>query len=177
MFGDDLKWHQSDFDHIWLYQICAAATLDFFQRLLVYDFGSKFQISLNFVYGEIEPGNDVCWCFNLKSKWFWQNMNISNLIGRHLGFFPKGLAYDFGSKFQISSELLYSQIGPWNHVWWCFRVKLKWFWRYMRMSDLISRHLGFFSKGVSLWFWVKISNFFKLCIWSDWTWKWCLLMF
>ena len=34
-----------------------------------------------------------------------------------LDFFLKGLAYDFGLKFQISSEFLYSQIGPWNHVW------------------------------------------------------------
>ena len=99
--------------------------LGFFPKGLAYDFGSKFQISLNFVYGRIEPGNDVCWCFNVKSKWFWQNMNMSDLISRHLGFFPKGLAYDFGSKFQISSEFLYSQIGLRNHVCWCFRVKLK----------------------------------------------------
>ena len=99
--------------------------LGFFPKGLAFDFGSKFQISLNFVYGRIEPGNDVCWCFNVKSKWFWQNMNMSNLISRHLGFFPKGLAYDFGSKFQISSEFLYSEIGPRNHVCWCFRVKLK----------------------------------------------------
>ena len=26
-------------------------------------------------------------------------MSMSNLSSRHLGFFPKGLAYDFGSKF------------------------------------------------------------------------------
>ena len=34
-----------------------------------------------------------------------------------LDFFLKGLAYDFGFKFQIPSEFLYSQIRPWNHVW------------------------------------------------------------
>ena len=43
-------------------------------------------------------------------------MKMSNLISRHLGFFPKGLACDFGTKFQISLECLYSLIGPRNHV-------------------------------------------------------------
>ena len=32
----------------------------FFPKGLAYDLGSKFQISLNFVYGQIEPENDVC---------------------------------------------------------------------------------------------------------------------
>ena len=44
-------------------------------------------------------------------------MKMSNLISRHLGFFPKGLAYDFGSKFQTSSKFVYGQIGPENDVW------------------------------------------------------------
>ena len=44
-------------------------------------------------------------------------MKISNLIGRHLGFFSKGLAFDFGSKFQISLKFLNSQIDPGNDVW------------------------------------------------------------
>ena len=136
----------------------------FFPKGLAYDFGSKFQTSSKFVDGQIGPKNDVCWCFNVKSKWFWQNMNMSILISRHLGFFLKGLACDFGTKFQISLEFLYSQIGPRNHFCWCSRAKSKWSWRYMRMSNLISRHLGLFSKGVSLWFWVEISNFFKVCI-------------
>ena len=138
--------------------------LGFFPIGLVYEFGSKFQFSLNFVYGQIEPGNDVCWCFNATSKWFWQNMNVSNFISGHFGFVLKGVSYDFGSKIQISSEFLYSQIRPRNHVWLCFRVKLKWLWRYLRISYFISRHLGYFSKGVRLWLWVKTSNFFKLCI-------------
>ena len=60
MFGDVLKRNQSDSDHIRRCQICAAAILDFFPIGLVYEFGSKFQISLNFVYGQIEPGNHVC---------------------------------------------------------------------------------------------------------------------
>ena len=33
-------------------------------------------------------------------------MEMSNFGGRHLGFFPKGLAYDFGSKFKISCNLV-----------------------------------------------------------------------
>ena len=31
--------------------------------------------------------------------------------------------------------------------------------------------------GGHIGFWVKISNFFKLWKWCNWTWKWCLLMF
>ena len=120
MFGDVLEWNESDSDDIWGCQIWSAAILDFFPKELAYDFGSKFQISFKFVYSQIEPKNNICWCL---------------------------------------------------------RVKLTWFWRYMKMSNLISRHLGFFSKGVSLWFWIEISNVFKVCIWSNWTWKWCLLMF
>ena len=78
-----------------------------------------------------------------------------------LDFFPKGLAYDFGSKFKISFKFVYSQIELKNNICWCLRVKLRWFWRYMKMSNLISRHLGFFSKGVSLWFWVKNFKFLE----------------
>ena len=119
-FVDVLEWSQSDPDDIWGYQIWSAAILD---------------------------------------------------------FFPKGLAYDFGSKYQISLKFVYSQFEPKNNICWCLRVKLKWFWRYMRRSNFISRHLGFFSKGVSLWFRIEISNVFKVCIWSNWTWKWCLVIF
>ena len=43
-------------------------------------------------------------------------MSKTHLLSRHVGFFPKGLASDFGSKFQISSKFVYSQIGPRNHV-------------------------------------------------------------
>ena len=42
---------------------------------------------------------------------------MSNLISRHLGFFPKGLAYDFGPKFQISVKFVHGQSGPENDVW------------------------------------------------------------
>ena len=123
-FVDVLEWNQSDPDDILRCQIWSAAILDFFPKGLAYNFGSKFQTSSKFVYGQIGPKNDVCWCFNVKSKWFWQNMNMSSFISRHLGFFLKGLACDFGTKFQISSEFLYSQIGPRNHVCWCLGVKL-----------------------------------------------------
>ena len=44
-------------------------------------------------------------------------MRISNLIGRHFGFFPKELAYDFGSKCQISLKFVNGQIDPGNDVW------------------------------------------------------------
>ena len=60
--------------------------------------------------------------------------------------FAKGVRKWFWAKFQISSKLVYVQIGPRNDVSGCFRVKLKWFWRYMKMSNMISRHLGFFPK-------------------------------
>ena len=43
-------------------------------------------------------------------------MTISNLRSRHLGFFSKGLAYDFGSKFQISFNFVYGEIEPGNDV-------------------------------------------------------------
>ena len=43
-------------------------------------------------------------------------MTMSNLRSRHLGFFPKGLAYDLGSKFQISLNFVYGQIEPENDV-------------------------------------------------------------
>ena len=40
-----------------------------------------------------------------------------NLVGGHLGFFSKGVAaYNFGSKFQISSKSVYGLIGPGNDV-------------------------------------------------------------
>ena len=42
-------------------------------------------------------------------------------------FFPKGLAYDFGSKFQRSSKFVYGQIGPENDVCVYFNVKSKLF--------------------------------------------------
>ena len=44
-------------------------------------------------------------------------MKISNLIGRHLGFLPKRLAYDFESKFQISFKSVNGQIDPGNDLW------------------------------------------------------------
>ena len=85
----------------------------------------------------------------MKWKWFWRYMRISDLISRHLGYFPKGWGYDCGWKLQISLKFVDSQIGPRVHFSWCSRVKSKWPWRYMRMSNLISRHLGFFSKGLA----------------------------
>ena len=123
--------------------------LGFFPKGLAYDFGSKFQISSEFLYSQIGPRNHVWWCFRVKWKWFWRYMRISNLISRHLGFFSKGLVFDFGSKFQISLKFVNGQIDPENDVWWCFKVTSKWFWPYMTMSNLRSRHLGFFPKGLA----------------------------
>ena len=136
----------------------------FFPKRLAYDFESKFQIPLKSVNGQIDPGNDLWWCFKVTSKWFWPYMTISNLHSPHLRFFPKGLAYEFASKFQISLNFVYGQIEPGNDVCWCFNVKSKWFWQNMNVSNFISGHFGFFLKGVSLWFWVKISNFFRIFI-------------
>ena len=130
MFGDVLKWHQSDFDHIWLFQICAAAILDFL-----------FKFSLKFVYRQIVHKNYVCWCFGVKLKWFWRYMKMSNLISRHLGFFLKEVSLWFWVK--ISNLLKVWSIDPGKDVWLCFKVKLKWFWPYMSISNLRSRYLGF----------------------------------
>ena len=138
--------------------------MDFFPKGLAYDFGSKFQRSSKFVYGQIGPENDVWWCFKVKSNSFWWYSKMSNLCSRHLGFFPIGFVYEFGSKFQISLNFVYGQIEPGNDVCWCFNVKSKWFWQNMNVWNLIRRHFGFFLKGVSLWFWVKISNFFRIFI-------------
>ena len=77
------------------------------------------------ILGQNGLGNDVCWCFRMKLKWFWRSMKMSSLMSPHLGLFPKGLAYDFGSKFQISSKFVYGQTGPENDVWWWFKVKSK----------------------------------------------------
>ena len=151
--------------------------LEFFPEGLAYDFGSKFQISLNFVYGQMWPENDVCWCFRVKSKLFWQKKTkISDVSSRHLEFFPKRLAYDFGSKFWTSSKCAYSQIGQRNIVCWCFRVKSKSFWQIMKRSSLRSRHLEFFPKGLTYDFGLTF-QISSVCKWSDWPSKWCLVMF
>ena len=126
-----------------------------------YDFGSKFQISSKIVYSQIEIGNDVWWCFRVKSKWFFPYMKMWNFSSRHLGFFPKGLGYYFGSKFQISLNFLYGQMWPKNDVCWCFRVKSKSFRQNMKISNFISRHLGFFSKGLAFDFGSKFQISFK----------------
>ena len=44
-------------------------------------------------------------------------MKMSILISSHVGFFPQGLAYDFGPKFEISSKFVNGQIDPGNYVW------------------------------------------------------------
>ena len=101
---------------------------------LAYDFGSKFPISPKFVYSQIRPGNDVCWIFRVKSKWFWLYMSMSNLSSRHIGFLPNGLAYDFGSKnfkflqslymVKLDLKMMFGDDLKWNqrdsnHIWGC----------------------------------------------------------
>ena len=54
-FVDVVEWNQSDPDDIWGCQIWSAAILDFFPKELAYDFRSKYQISLKFVYSQFEP--------------------------------------------------------------------------------------------------------------------------
>ena len=125
-FVDVLEWNQSDPDDIWGCQIWSAAILDFFPKGLAYDFGSKFQISFKFVYSQIEPKNNICWCLRVKLTWFWRYMKMSNLISRHLGFFLKEVSLWFWVK--ISNLLKVWSIDPGNDVWLCFKVKLKWFW-------------------------------------------------
>ena len=113
------------------------------------------KLELEIMFGSVlewnESDSDDIWGYQIQSAAI-------------LDIFSKGLGYDYGWKLQISSKFVDSQIGPRIYFSWCSRVKLKWSWRYMRISNLISRHLGFFSKGVSLWSWVKISNFFRIFI-------------
>ena len=121
--------------------------LRFFPKELVHDFVWKFQISSKFEYSQIGPRNHVCWCFGVKLNWFWRHMKMSNLISRHLEFFPEGLAYDFVSKFQISLSFVYAQMWPENHVCWCFRVKSKLFWQKRRYQMWAAAMFDFFQRG------------------------------
>ena len=139
--------------------------LEFFPEGLAYDFGSKFQISCNFVCRQNGLGNDVWWCFWVATSSSRPYLEMSNCDGRHLGFFPKGLPYDFGSKFQINCNFVCGQNGLGNDVWWCFWIVASSSRPYMEMSNCDGRHLGFFLKGLAYDFG------------SKWTWKWCLLMF
>ena len=52
-------------------------------------------------------------------------MKISNLSSRHLGLFSRGLAYDFGFKFQISSKFVNGEIDPENYVLAMFSSEIK----------------------------------------------------
>ena len=138
LFVDVLEWNQS----------YSSSILNFFQKQLVYDFVWKFQISSKFVYSQLGPRNHVCWCFGVKLNWSWRHMKMSNLISRHLEFFPEGLAYDFGSKFQISLNFVYGQMWPENDVCWCFRVKSKLFWQKKRRYQMwAATILNFFQRG------------------------------
>ena len=110
---------------------------------------------------QIGPANDVWWWCRVRTRSFWPYMEISNFDGGHLGFFPKGLAYDFGSKFQISSKLVHGQIGPGNDVWWWRRVRTRSFWPYMEISNFDGGHLGFFPKGLAYDFGSKFQSFSK----------------
>ena len=89
----------------------------------------------------------------------------------------KGLTHDLGSKFQISSLFVYRINWSWK---WCL-VMFESFRRVMMTIDgcfkLGWRPSWIFSKGVSLWFWVKLLNFFFACVSLNWSWKWCLVIF
>ena len=41
------------------------------------------------------------------------------------GFFPRGLAFDFGSKFKFFSKCVYGENGPGNEVWGCVKVLMR----------------------------------------------------
>ena len=110
--------------------------LGFFPKGLTYDFGQKIQMSSKFMYGQHEARNDVWWCSECWEGHFDHIWRFSNLAGGHLEFFPKGLTYDFGQKFQISSKFMYGQHEAGNNVWWCFRVLGRSFWPYMEIFCL-----------------------------------------
>ena len=67
-----------------------------------------------------------------------------------LDFFQWGYPMVLGQNFKflqslyivkLDLEIMFVDVLEWN--------KLNWFWRYMKMSNLISRLLGFFSKGLT----------------------------
>ena len=115
-----------------------------FPKGLAYDFWSKFPNSLKFVSCQIGPGNDVWWCSTEVGRSSWPYFEMSILGSHHLGFFPKGLAYDFWSKFQISLKVVYCQIGPGNDVWWCSTEVRRLSWPYLEMSNFGTRQLWLF---------------------------------
>ena len=104
-----------------------------FPKGLAYDFWSKFPNSLKFVSCQIGPGNDVWWCSTEVGRSSWPYFEMSILGSHHLGFFPKGLAYEFWSKFQISlklcivkldQEMMFGDVlqrweGYLDHIWRC----------------------------------------------------------
>ena len=57
-------------------------------------------MKLEMMFGDVSE----CWEGHFDHIW-----RFSNLAGGHLGFFSKGLTYDFGQKFQISSKIMYGQ--------------------------------------------------------------------
>ena len=90
-------------------------------------------------------------------------MKVPNLVSRHLGFFPKGLAYDLGSKFQVFLKFVYAQIGPREDMW-MFQSEIKVIVTIYEDVKFDQSPSWIFSNGVTLWIWDKISNFFKVCI-------------
>ena len=80
------------------------------------------KMKLEIMFGDVSE----CWEGHFDHIW-----RFSNLAGGHLGFFPKGLTYDFGQKFQISSKFMYGQHkagkifgdvsecweGHFDHIW------------------------------------------------------------
>ena len=91
---------------------------------------------------------------------------MSNLGSRHLGFFPKGLAYDCGPKFPISSKFVYGRIWPGNDGWLYLRVKFKWSWPYMEISLLAAAILDIFAKGLTCDFGSKFQILSK-CVYGQ----------
>ena len=92
------------------------------------DCGSKFQNSSKFAYGHIGAGNDGWWYFRVKFNWSRPYMEMSDLGNHHLGFFPKGLTCDFGSKFlsvcmvKLDLEMTFEGVLEWSycdlgHIW------------------------------------------------------------
>lgn len=107
-------------------------------------FSHTFPYNFVFVcYGQIVPGNNVWWCSTEVKRSSSQYLEMSKVVSRHLGFFWKGLTYDFGSKFQMFLKFVYCQIGPGNDVWWC-STEVRLSWPYLKMSNFGTRQLWLF---------------------------------
>ena len=116
MSGDVFGQQAAHPDHIWRCQIVMAAILDFFQmgQAMILGQNFKFLVTLSVVKMDSEMvSGDVFGQQPAHPDHMWRCQIVVAAI---LDFFPKGLACDFGSKFQISCNFVCRQNGPGKDV-------------------------------------------------------------